>query len=98
MPSPSVVKLDHRTFAVVPQIANAVTTIDGYVFVGMPYYNPDESQPSAVGCWLKLLSDPNYASKPPVTSISVDVEVSGSVEEPSILDESDDPWGRELIG
>jgi hypothetical protein len=77
----SVLKLDHRTYAAIPQLANAVTTIDGYVFVGMPYYNPDESQPSAVGCWLKLLADPGYASLPPVTSVSVDAEVSGTVEE-----------------
>jgi hypothetical protein len=78
----SIVKLDRRTFAAVPQLANNVTTIDGYVFVGFPYYDPSGG-PSAVGTWLKLLADPDYASLPPVTSISVDSEVSGTVDPPN---------------
>jgi hypothetical protein len=72
-----VVRLDARTFAAVPQIANAVVTIDGYVFVGMPYYDP--SGISAVGTWMNLIADPKYASLPPVTAISVDTTVSGTV-------------------
>jgi hypothetical protein len=78
----SIVKLDRRTFAAVPQLANNVTSLDGYVFVGFPYYDPSGG-PSAVGTWLKLLADPDYASLPPVTSISVDSEVTGTVDPPN---------------
>ena len=99
--------MDSRTFGAVPPIANGTHTIDGYVFLGMPYYYDPESmwanpgKPdkwkvapiSAVDTWLKLLADPNYASLPPVTSISVDIEVSGTVEEP--VREPDSPIDAE---
>ncbi|WP_028058386.1 hypothetical protein [Candidatus Solirubrobacter pratensis] len=74
-----VVKLDSRTFVAVPQLAIGAHTIDGYVFGGMPYYNPAPDSISAVTIWWKLLADPSYASLPPVTSISVETTVSGTV-------------------
>jgi len=102
-----VVKVDDRTFAAVPQIVSGKTTIDGYIFVGMPYYydlasqvasptDPSKWVPApinAVDTWLKLLADPNYASLPPVTSISVEAEVGGTVE-PEPVKQERKPGGR----
>src|SRR5262245_33926014 len=53
---------------------SCVTTIDGYVFVGIPYAE-------AVAQWLELQSQPGYVSLPPVTSVSTTIEVSGTVSE-----------------
>lgn len=69
-----------RTFTQSPPTANAITTIDGYVFAGLPYYNPSSAADSAVELWWELRADPAYLSLPPVTSISADVTVSGTVE------------------
>ena len=51
---------------------SCVTTIDGYVFVGMPYSD-------AVNQWLEMQAKPGYVSLPAVTSVSTTLVVSGTV-------------------
>jgi hypothetical protein len=79
-PIPGTVRLDDRTFAAVPPVANSWTTIGGYQFYGMNYYDENPETPDAVHALWKLQEDPSFEWKPPVTSGSVDVEVSGTVE------------------
>jgi hypothetical protein len=81
-----------RTFTASPPTANAVTTIDGYVFVGLPYYNASPAADSAVELWWQLSADPGYLSLPPVASISADTVVSGTVEPGG--DAARASWGR----
>lgn len=68
---------DGRTFTYVPGAGegavSSVTTIDGYVFKGGGYL-------AAVYAWLDLSAQPGYKSRPPVTSIGVAVEISGTVQ------------------
>jgi hypothetical protein len=67
---------DGRTFTYVPAegepAVSSVTTIDGYVFTGGGYLK-------AVYAWRDLYSQPGYKSYPPVLSISVPIEISGTV-------------------
>jgi hypothetical protein len=82
-----------NTFTATPAYCGCWTTIDGYIFNGIPYspYIRDvflrlpASTPVVVsgddtGIWDLLRQDPSYLSLPPVTSGSVDVTVSGDVE------------------
>jgi hypothetical protein len=66
-------------FVAQPQVCSCVTTIDGYLFSGMPYYDSSPATDSAVELWWKLAADPNYTPLPPITSISTDTTVSGDV-------------------
>lgn len=74
---------DQRTFVEQPQTANAVTTIGGYLFEGMPYValNADGSinfaQDSAVGLFLG--NDLADFPLSPITSVSAQLPVSGDV-------------------
>lgn len=58
---------------------SCVTTIDGYTFVGVPYYDPSPAIDSAVEEWWALYSRPDYHSLPPVLSISTTMEILGTV-------------------
>lgn len=78
-PAGAAVTRDGNVFTAAPATANAVTTIDGYLFVGMPYYDSSAAVDSAVELWWELAADPNYQPLPPITSVSVPVEVSGTV-------------------
>lgn len=84
-----------NTFTATPAYCSCWSTIDGYVFNGIPYsdYIRDSflglpaSTPVVVagdntGIWDILSKDPSYMSLPPVTSGSVDTTVSGTVGEP----------------
>jgi hypothetical protein len=66
-----------RDFTYVPAAGerpvSSVTSIDGYVFTGGGYV-------AAVTFWLDLYGQPGYRSNPPVLSISVPIEVSGTVD------------------
>lgn len=77
----AIVKTGPSSYVAVPKTANAWTTIAGYQFRDMPYYNPSAAVDSAVEVWWELLKDPNYADLPPVTSGSVELEVGGTVED-----------------
>lgn len=75
---------DQQTFIEQPETANAVTTMGGYLFEGMPYValNADGSidfaQDSAVGLFLgNDLADFPLA---PITSVSAELVVTGNVE------------------
>lgn len=80
-----------NTFTAVPATARSTIGIDGYRFVNMPYYTAVKSDRSndvngdgwaddcAVGLWRALYADPDYQPLPPVTSVSVDTTVSGTV-------------------
>lgn len=74
----SIIHRTGGTFIADPPIANGVTGIDGYMFIGMPYYDVTGGV-SAVGTWLKLREDPGYASLPPIESISATTTVIGTV-------------------
>lgn len=52
--------------AVVPAAVNCVTSIDGYVFRGVPYEQ-------AVAAWLRLYNAPGYVPARLLKSVSVDV-------------------------
>lgn len=84
----------------VPATANGITTIDGYVFAGMAYYDASPAVDSAVEFWWALEADPNYVSLPPVTSISTTAPVSGTVEPEATATPEATPeparssWGR----
>jgi hypothetical protein len=58
-----------------------MTTIDGYTFVGMPYYDASPEVDSAVEYWWELYSRPDYRSLPPVLSVSVLMTITGNVSE-----------------
>lgn len=62
---------------------SCVTSIDGHVFVGMPYYAPSSEVDSAVEYWWELSARPDYRSLPPVLSVSVITEITGTVDPPS---------------
>lgn len=80
-PAPAVPTITRsgNTFVMTPATANAVTTIDGYVFDDMPYYDGSDAVDSAVEIWWALYADPNYVPLPPVTSIGVSTTVGGVV-------------------
>jgi hypothetical protein len=68
---------DGRTFDYVPapgeRPVSSTTSIDGYVFRGGGYM-------AAVTFWLDLYSQPGYRPNPPVLSVGVSIEVSGTVD------------------
>jgi len=82
-----------NTFTASPAVCSCVTTIDGYVFSGVPYYAPEGTADSAVELWLALRADPAYLSLPPVTSVSVDSTVSGEVEDDGDVQAARSSWG-----
>lgn len=57
------------------------TSIDGHVFVGMPYYDSSPATDSAVEYWWELSARPDYRSLPPVLSVSVIMTITGTVPE-----------------
>jgi hypothetical protein len=71
---------------------SCVTTIDGYLFSGMPYYDGSPAVDSAVELWWALAADPNYQPLPPITSVSTTTTVSGTV------DEGDEPEAGRTYG
>ena len=71
----ALVQLDSRTWAATPSQCSCVTTIDGYLFIGMSYID-------AVNKWFELYRTPGYVSNPPITSISTTTTVSGTVGDP----------------
>jgi hypothetical protein len=75
----NIVKVDDHTFEAQPHVSNTLTTIDGYLFIGMPYYDESPAIDSAVELWWKLAADPNYVPLPPITSVGVDTTVGGTV-------------------
>ena len=91
--SADVVKTSSHSYAAVPATANAVTTIDGYLFTAMPYYNGSPAVDSAVEVWWALEADPNYLSLPPIKSISADTTVSGTVPPPDDDEAARSSWG-----
>ena len=69
-----------NTFTQTTSPCSCVTTIDGYLFTGMPYYDASPAVDSAVELWWMLASDPGYQPLPPVTSVSTTSTVSGTVD------------------
>lgn len=61
-----------QRYEAVPKQANSIATIDGYTFVNFTW-------PNAANLWCQLYITPGYVSRPPITSISVTVDVSGTV-------------------
>jgi hypothetical protein len=69
-----------NSFTQSPPACSCATTIDGYVFSGLRYYDPSADVDSAVELWWALAADPHYVPLPPVTSVSATVPVSGTVD------------------
>lgn len=76
---------------------SCTATFDGYVFVGLPYYDPSPANDSAVELWWLLTEQPGYVAQPTVTSISTTTTVSGTVTPTPTPDPPDDggrsSWG-----
>jgi hypothetical protein len=78
-----------NTFTAVPSYCSCWSTIDGYQFYGIPYspfvrdvfLKLPVTTPVAVDIWWELRSNPKYLALPPVTSGSVEIVVSGEVED-----------------
>jgi hypothetical protein len=70
-------QVNSATFVQTVNPCSCSVTIDGYSFIGMPYY--DGTTKSAVGLWFELLSQPGYVSYPPIKSVSTTTTVSGTV-------------------
>lgn len=68
---------------------NCIVTIDGYLFGGLSYVE-------AATLWMDLYDDPGYVSLPPITSITLPVIVSGTVNPPD--PPPDDPPADDELG
>lgn len=90
-PVQAAVVRDGSTFTAEPSACSCITTIDGYVFSGMPYYDGSAAVDSAVELWWALAADPSYVPLPPVTSVSTTTTVSGTVGDDS--GSRFDTWG-----
>jgi hypothetical protein len=80
--APAQIVRSGNTFTQTTDPCSCVTTIDGYLFAGVPYYDASPAVDSAVELWWALAADPSYVPLPPITSISTTATVSGTVNPP----------------
>jgi hypothetical protein len=78
-PIPGTFWVNDNTIEADPPVANSITTVDGYVFKNMDYYNEDPDKPDAIDAWSTLARQPGYKPKTPVKQVGVDSEVGGTV-------------------